>query len=847
MDRLARRGWLAGFLVAISGVYAEASSPEPSIATERTDPASVVRYGPAYRYPRAGWVVVHVEGAPYERGYQHGRLLAGEIADYIKTLATKRSASAPGDAWRETRTMVNALFLRKYDKEYLEEMKGIADGASAAGATFQGRALDLLDVATLNSDIELEFLDSALEATANGLEGRVFREPAELTPSPAPPEHCSAFAATGEATADGKIVIGHITMFSLTFVRHFNVWLDVKPEKGHRVLMQTSPGGIQSGMDYYLNDAGLIVAETTIKQTKFEASGLALASRIRKALQYSETIDQAVAILKEGNNGMYTNEWLLADTKTNEIAMFELGTQKSKLWRSSKDEWFGGTKGFYWGCNNAKDLDVRLETIPSVEARPENVVWHPSDRDRAWLRLYEMHKGKIGTGFGFEAFTTAPLAAFPSCDAKFTTTEMAKELKTWALFGPPLGKTWEPSEWERKRFAEVQPLHPNDWTVLSAEAPAETASEGAKALMVDAPSAKAKEEANDDPHVPHPATWHGTILAKREADTWLAAAFADYERIVGFEKSLKAKAKAAKRVLNKREKEEIEVDLFGPYSRYRAALVRRGKEDPLAATQMELTHDEWYQSAASKGVLLLVALREKLGDDKFLAFMDAFGRNHAGKAASTEEFVAAAEAIPGSDLKGFFRSWLEQKGLPDERETGFWSVDSYDAELARSVIVYGTSKESDSQREAGHRLQRLIERKWSNITVPVMSDVEYEKGSKGSRHLLIVGRPDTNSVARRMASAIALKFGTASFVLQGETYANPLTAVIAAGANPVDSRCEVVFFSGLSAEATRRCVEAVGERDGEPSQVLLMPAGGKARRMVVEGPKRRDAKAASLR
>ena len=53
--------------------------------------------------------------------------------------------------------------------------------------------------------------------------------------------------------------------------------------------------------------------------------------------------------------------------------MFELGTHKSKLYRSTKNEWFGGTEGFYWGCNNTKDLDVRLETIDDVEVRPAGV------------------------------------------------------------------------------------------------------------------------------------------------------------------------------------------------------------------------------------------------------------------------------------------------------------------------------------------------------------------------------------------------------------------------------------------------------------------------------------------
>ena len=149
-------------------------------------------------------------------------------------------------------------------------------------------------------------------------------------------------------------------------------------------------------MDYYMNDAGLLVAETTIAQTDFDITGLAVASRIRQALQYADTIDEARRRFSpKDNNGLYTNEWLLADIKTNEIAMFELGTHKSKLWRSSKNEWLGGTEGFYWGCNNTKDLEVRLETVASLDGRPANLVFQPTDRDRTWLRLFAKHRGKI--------------------------------------------------------------------------------------------------------------------------------------------------------------------------------------------------------------------------------------------------------------------------------------------------------------------------------------------------------------------------------------------------------------------------------------------------------------------
>src|SRR5690348_15651284 len=96
----------------------------------RPDPRSVQRYGPAYRYAQAGWVVLHIEGEPYERGVQHGRLMAPEIAAHVRCFATVQSPKSPSEGWRQTRTLTNALFVRRYDKEYLEEMKGIADGAS---------------------------------------------------------------------------------------------------------------------------------------------------------------------------------------------------------------------------------------------------------------------------------------------------------------------------------------------------------------------------------------------------------------------------------------------------------------------------------------------------------------------------------------------------------------------------------------------------------------------------------------------------------------------------------------------------------------------------------------------
>ena len=47
---------------------------------------AVETFGPAYRYPAAGWIYLHIEGQPYERGYQHGHLMSREIPEYLAAL-----------------------------------------------------------------------------------------------------------------------------------------------------------------------------------------------------------------------------------------------------------------------------------------------------------------------------------------------------------------------------------------------------------------------------------------------------------------------------------------------------------------------------------------------------------------------------------------------------------------------------------------------------------------------------------------------------------------------------------------------------------------------------------------
>ncbi len=75
------------------------------------------------------------------------------------------------------RTLADATMLRGFSEELLAEMRGIADGAAKGGAKFEGKAVDFLDIVTLNSAIDVDYLKSGLAVLPHALTGRSFLPP----------------------------------------------------------------------------------------------------------------------------------------------------------------------------------------------------------------------------------------------------------------------------------------------------------------------------------------------------------------------------------------------------------------------------------------------------------------------------------------------------------------------------------------------------------------------------------------------------------------------------------------------------------------------------------------------
>jgi hypothetical protein len=292
------------------------------------NPQTDSRLKKASRRPsQNGWTFVHLEGTPDEIGFQNGYLLAPEIADLERVVALEESRDS-GKDWRFFRDAAKKMMWPHIEQEYREELQGIAEGLNARGVK-----LDLWDVVAINAFPEWNYYAAQYDKDHG----------AKPLASLAAPEHCSAFVATGSYTKDGRVVMAHNNWSGYLDGERWTMIFDIVPEKGNRILMDGLPGVIHSGDDFGINSAGILITETTISDFfGYDPSGIPEFVRARKTMQYANSIDNFAAIMKQGNNGGYANDWLVADTKTNEIASLELGLKNVTLERK-QDGYFVGS------------------------------------------------------------------------------------------------------------------------------------------------------------------------------------------------------------------------------------------------------------------------------------------------------------------------------------------------------------------------------------------------------------------------------------------------------------------------------------------------------------------------
>lgn len=433
----------------------------------------------AFRRDVNGWVYIHIEGPPRQLGFQNGYLVATNFAGFNRVLQAYLPKTT-GKDWLWYRGVAQSLFWPKLDRQYKEEIQGIAEGLRARGLHF-----DYLDVTAQNawieiSDYYLPWLESQLPAD-------------QRFPRSRAPEACSAIIATGDQTAEGKIVICHTAWDDYITGQRMNMIVDMVPQDGSRILMDSMPGLIDSITDFYVTSFGLVVTETTIGDFfGYKVNALPEFMRARKAVQYAHNLDQFVGIVSGGDSGGYANTWLIGDVKSNEIGRLELGLKNKTFYRSKT--------GAYPSCNFIDDPKMIREECTANLWTFSNTC---SDRMARWLFLMnrdmgtmdaEKAKGYMADHFdqplGIEqpggrcldghmeltSIPELPGAAAPrpfgANQSKVCTAEMAKRMSFWGRMGHACGITFDivpfaaqyPTyAWEIPYFRNVE-SHP--WTVF---------------------------------------------------------------------------------------------------------------------------------------------------------------------------------------------------------------------------------------------------------------------------------------------------------------------------------------------------------------------------------------------
>ncbi|UCF49681.1 MAG: PQQ-binding-like beta-propeller repeat protein [Thermoplasmatales archaeon] len=435
------------------------------------------RYGEGYRYNTHGWIYLYIEGKPYERGYQHGYLLADEIVDHIQRWA---HIFPQKWSWKLQRFNAKRFFWNKYPKEYQQEIIGIADGCADRGGKIYDKPISFKDILALNEMYEmlsrfrnynvypLRFTNYWLFSLIyNFLSSKLNLKSLDESSDTANGK-CSAFIATGDATVDGRIVASHTTRsfaidnlwWHMYITERWNVMLDIKPSTGYRILMSTAPGMIWSDEDYYQNEAGMILMETTLPLGIWNRFGTPLVVRARKAIQYSDSIDEMVNYFIIRNNGLFANEWIIGDTKTGEIATLELALFNYALKKTKN--------GFYWSVNAPRDDKVRWELSSilglGLIGRILKLKYKPQSRDVKFEEYSDKYYGKIDVDIARKMMST-----FPICDVlddkvimfdcKVTDTQLVKDFGVWTFMGNPGGVDFPADEFpiyeERDEYTDL--------------------------------------------------------------------------------------------------------------------------------------------------------------------------------------------------------------------------------------------------------------------------------------------------------------------------------------------------------------------------------------------------------
>ena len=354
------------------------------------------RHGKGYLELRSSMPVLHVQGSPYERGFQHGYLLHGRIESTVSkglSSASAVCAMAIGDTISEgfRRLRLGMEEAKKYiPQEFFEEIRGMSDAL-----TVRGSRLDFDDMLTWNL-----MYDSWCFYAHPG-----FGDPAANYHSDT--IGCSSFSAWGKATEDGAMVFGkNMDNLDLPGIPEGRLLVICDPSEGfgHVNITQAGMLAIDGGM----NEKGISMM-THYSGSRYETmKGCGIGILSRMILQGASSVEDAIRIL-DSNPRCTGINYHVADATALKAVVVEANAKRIAvrkpylrdcLWSTNHCNCYPGWMG-YEGHNMVLDQQpaYRLKDISTIQAWQESL-GEKDNPNIAAAGRFKRYKAMLDEGYG---------------------------------------------------------------------------------------------------------------------------------------------------------------------------------------------------------------------------------------------------------------------------------------------------------------------------------------------------------------------------------------------------------------------------------------------------------------
>ena len=178
---------------------------------------------------------------PTQLGFQHGYLLAPEIADLLRVMKPLLQQLTKKDWAFYRKAAASSCSGRRSIAEYQQEIDGIVAGVG--GAWRHGRSLGRRRAQRDRSSSRTTTRPGSTSSTAQDAVGEIAGE-------------LQRVCRDRRVHARSRIVMGHNAWTDYVVGSRWNIMFDLVPAKGHRILMDGLPGIIVSDDDFDVKSAG---------------------------------------------------------------------------------------------------------------------------------------------------------------------------------------------------------------------------------------------------------------------------------------------------------------------------------------------------------------------------------------------------------------------------------------------------------------------------------------------------------------------------------------------------------------------------------------------------------------